>query len=285
VEAGGEIVYAVDVAVDGVLTVSVEVQEGVDVDVHLLDLPTPDRCVTRADKRLAWPVTAGRWYVVVDTYSSDALAGAYTLSVDQVVTQGTACAMIPRDLRMFWSDCAAGVDCYEADHQGSPARFLRTPAYGPVVMEAHLVTVDDPFPGGWPSSSTDGLSEHYARSQAASGQVVVRNQPWAPEGEGGSQWGQAAYSVPLPVLEEAWYVNMYWRERPAAGTRMVVLDPFTSVGVVVAGGYETGPGSNTAIGGAVEEVHRVLGTGHRDALVMGFAEDPAAPLGPVDCSP
>lgn len=282
-EAGGEFVYAVDVGTDGILSLGVSDGEGVDVDLHLLSGADPGDCVTRHDSSLAWPVTAGRWFIVVDTYASDGNAGAYDLVVDLVVTAGTPCAMTATDVRMFWSECAPGIDCYEADYEGSPARFLRTPAVGPVVMEAHLVTVADDFGGGWPNSSTHGLEDHYALSEAASGFDVARDQVWAPEGEGGSQWGQAAYTAPLPVLDEAWYVNMYWRARPPAGTRMLVIDGATGKAVVTAGGYETGPGSNTAIGGAVEEVHRALGSGHRDHLVMGFAADASAALGPVDC--
>lgn len=50
-------------------------------------------------------------------------------------------------------------------------------------------------------------------------------------------------------------------------------------------GYETGPGSNTAIGGAVEEIHHYLGTAHRDPLVMGYLVDQTLPLSPVTCAP
>ena len=85
------------------------------------------------------------------------------------------------------------------------------------------------------------------------------------------------------IRDRAWYVNMYWRNRPDKGTRMFVIDPYTGAGVVASGGYETGPGSNTAIGGAVEEIHKVLATTHRDRLIMGFAVDQDLPLGPITC--
>ena len=76
---------------------------------------------------------------------------------------------------------------------------------------------------------------------------------------------------------------MYWNPRPPAGTRVLVYDPATGGAVVASGGYETGPGSNESIGGAVEEIHLALGTEHHDRLVMGFLADDQLPLGPIDC--
>jgi hypothetical protein len=65
----------------------------------------------------------------------------------------------------------------------------------------------------------------------------------------GSAPGQGSNSVKLPVLEEAWYVSMYWNSRPPGGTRVLVYDPATGDAVVASGGYETGPGLNESIGG------------------------------------
>ena len=76
---------------------------------------------------------------------------------------------------------------------------------------------------------------------------------------------------------------MYWRDRPAGGTRMIVKNPGNGRAVVVSAGWETGPGSNTAIAGVTEEVHHWLGTQHRDTLQIGFAVDDTLPLGPIDC--
>ena len=46
-----------------------------------------------------------------------------------------------------------------------------------------------------------------------------RAEPWAPAGEGGSRYGQGSTGSPIPVADEAFYITMYWRERPAGGTR------------------------------------------------------------------
>jgi hypothetical protein len=205
--------------------------------------------------------------------------GAYTLTIDFTATGGTSCALERLDQRMYWSECFEGIDCYEDGGE----TYLRMPAYGPVVKEAHLVTVDDGFGSAWPTSFWDGIPEHYAMSASATGADLARDQPWAPAGEGGSEFGQGSTGAPLPVVAEAWYVNMHWKDRPAKGTRLLVMDPLTGGAVVTAGGYETGPGSNEAIGGAVEEVHLVLGTAHRSRLIMGYLTDQSLPYGPIEC--
>ncbi|MEL6179986.1 MAG: hypothetical protein AAFS10_13590, partial [Myxococcota bacterium] len=113
--------------------------------------------------------------------------------------------------------------------------------------------------------------------------AMERSEAWAPAGEGGSRFGQGSTGQPLPVEDEAWYVNMHWRDRPAPGTRMIVFNPHNNRAVVAAAGYETGPGSPTAIGGACEEIHHALGSEHRDTLLMGFAVDQDLPFGPIEC--
>lgn len=289
-EGGAEVWYALTVSEVGVLTVAIDdvSGDGVDVDVHLLD-DAGDACLARDNRAFAQVVRAGSYRVVADTWVDSAgveLPGPYTLTVTFQPLGSGPCAVELRDQRMFWSSCAAGVDCFEREQDGATWRFLRTPAYGPVVHEAHLVTTGEDFPGnGWPTSARDQIDRHYALSQAATGYVMDRATDWAPFGEGGSQWGQGAVGAKLPVLDEAWYVNMYWKDRPAAGTRLLVLNPDNGRAVVAAGGYETGPGSNTAIGGAVEEIHHHLGTDHRDPLVMGYLVDQTLPLGPVTCAP
>jgi hypothetical protein len=88
--------------------------------------------------------------------------------------------------------------------------------------------------------------------------------------------------VPLPVLDEAWYVNMYWRDRPTRGTRMILRNPANGRAVVASAGWETGPGSNSWVGGATEEVLDWLQRGS-GPLELGFAVDQSLPFGPIDC--
>lgn len=280
-ESGGEFVYEVTVTEAGALFASVSDAAGIDIDIQLLSETDEDTCLTRDDTDLVWMVEAGTYSVVADTYVSGGTpqTGAYTLNIGFTPAPTGDCAFAARDLRMVWTSCAPGIDCTN----DSGTIKLHTPSAGPVVGEAHLVTSADDFDGGWPSSFTDGIEAHYALSQAVSGYDMERDEPWAPAGEGGSEYGQGATGAVVPVLDEAWYVNMYWRDRPTPGTRMLVWNPANNQMVVASGGYETGPGANDAIGGASEEIHDALGTHHRDVLVMGFPVDTTLPLGPIDC--
>ncbi len=288
-ESGPEWFYAATVPERGILSVAVDdvPGDGIDVDVHLLATADPASCLTRDNARTAWVVEAGTAMVVVDTWVDGdgvALSGPYTLTVDFLPLGAGPCAMEPTEVRMFWDDCGPGIDCAVRAHtDGVDYPFVHTPSVGPVVKEAHLVTTAEDFGGGWPTSFTDRIDRHYGVSEAASGYAMDRTEPWAPAGEGGSAYGQGATGVPVPPEHEAWYVNMYWRDRPAPGTRMVLIEPFTGAAAVAVAGYETGPGSPEALGGACEELHDVLGTDHRDRLLMGFAADQALPPGPVDC--
>jgi hypothetical protein len=151
------------------------------------------------------------------------------------------------------------------------------------VKEAHLVTTEDGFGDGWPSSFTEGIDAHYDNAVAATGYAMTRTEPWAPAGEGGSEYGQGSTGAKVPVVDETWYVNLYWRDRPPGGTRMIIRNPVSGAAVVASAGWETGPGDPAHVAGVTEEVHDALGTGHLDDLEVGFAVDPALPLGPIDC--
>ena len=237
--------------------------------------------MARGNSEVSAVLDAGAVFLVVDTYVSGgtAQAGPFTLDVDFTVIEDGDCTMQATTLRMFWSACPAGLA--GCDDSGA-VPVLTLPVTGNVVKEAHLVTVDDELGGSWPTSFTDGIDAHYARSAAQSGYEMARDQPWAPAGEGGSQYGQGATSTALPVLDEAWYLCMYWRDRPAPGTRMIVRNPANGRAVVASAGYETGPGSNSWIGGATEEVHHWLQ--HTSGpLEIGVAADQTLPLGPLDC--
>ncbi|MCB9597379.1 MAG: hypothetical protein H6719_31935 [Sandaracinaceae bacterium] len=282
-ESGAEVVYAVDIETVGVLGAAVRtIVDGVDVDVHLLSGPSPETdCLARGDRAANALVEPGRHYIVVDTWVDPdvgPLPGTYELEVRFRPVPTIDCTYAPRDLSMFWSSCAPGIDCTES----SSGVYAHTPLTGPVVLEAHLVTTEDPF-AGWPTSARDQLDAHYRVSQEATDYVMDRDQVWAPFGEGGSMWGQGATGGRVPIEDEAFYVNMYWRDRPARGERMLIRDPTSGLAVVVSAGWETGPGDNSRIGGATEEVHDYLGTSHLDALELGFLADDAAPLGPVRC--
>ena len=268
-EGGNEVVYRVEVPAIGFLSAAVEEADGVDVDVHILSALDAQSCVSRGNFHARADVTAGTWYVVVDTYSSGGVpqAGPYRVDIGFLEPSVGPCELqvgsMPR-----------------VNDNGN---HLAMPATGKVVMEAHLVTQEEPPP--YPSTSTEELQAHHALSQERTGLVMHRREPWAPL-EGGSFYGCGIGSPSLfPVEDEGWYVNMYWTAaaRPARGTRMVLRDGARAV--VVAAGYETGPGDLSFIGGTTEETHFYLGTAHGSVLTLGLAVDQGLPLGPRTCSP
>ena len=293
-ESGPEFIYRVEISEAGTLTAELDdvARDGIDIDIHLLTEARAETCIARDNIRIAAAVGPGHYTLVTDTWTNaagQALTGWYVLTVDFEPGGGMIhrdCEMEAVDLRMFWPSCGAGMDCYEGPAAGAgDGRLyphLRTPATGPVVLEAHLVTSAEDFQGGWPSHARDGIDRHYALSQDATGYAMNRRQPWAPAGEGGSSFGQGSTRRP-PVVDEAWYVTMYWRDRPDPGTRMIISSPRNGRAVVASAGYESGPGANTAIAGVSEEIHDHLGSGHRDLLTVGFAVDPQLPLGPIEC--
>ncbi len=95
-ESGPEIIYEVILDEDGFLAATVSDGSGVDVDVHILSDLDPDDCVDRGHEEAGAFLTAGTWYVVVDSWVSASgvvYDGAYTLtlghtSVDEFVAYG-----------------------------------------------------------------------------------------------------------------------------------------------------------------------------------------------------
>jgi hypothetical protein len=282
-ESGPEHVYEVRVIERGMLTVEVDDDGNTDIDLHILRTLDEDDCVTRDDERVRATLEPGTYYVVADTYVTSAGTvrdGAYTLRFEFAPTPTGACAVLDNELEMYWSSCAGSIEnCTSTGGR----RYLSLPATGPVVKEAHLVTTSETFSGGWPSASRHEIERHYNVSASISGYDMSRGEAWAPAGEGGSRYGQGSTGARIPVLDEAWYITMYWRQRPAGGTRMIVTNPANGRSVVASAGWETGPGSNGAIAGVTEEIHDHLGTGHMSELTVAFAADPNLPLGPIDC--
>ncbi len=269
-ESGPEIVYRLTVPADGFVSAAVYEQPGVDVDVHILSGQDPAACLDRGNYDARADVQAGHVWVVIDTYASGGVpeSGPFRVDIGFMEPSRGPCGM------------EVGV----MDRVGDGGNALAMPATGSMVLEAHLVTQAEPAP--YPSTSTEELAEHYALSQQTTGLVMYRDQNWAPL-EGGSFYGCGIGSPDdFPVLDEGWYVNMYWTSaaRPAKGTRMILRDPFGgSRAVVVAAGYETGPGDLSRIGGTTEETHFYMDTGHLDDMQLGIAVDQTLPLGPRVC--
>lgn len=158
---------------------------------------------------------------------------------------------------------------------------LNLPVTGKVVQEAHMFTDWDwEKHKRWPSTIKEFLDEHKAHSAEWTG--ISYGNEWCPQE--GCEYGQGATSKPVPWKAEAWYICMYWKNKPTPGTRFIVVNPQTGEAVVTAAGYESGPGDGGAIGGAVYEVHQKLGTSHRSTLTFGEMIDQSLDYGPIDCN-
>ena len=269
-ESGPEIVYRVTVPEPGFLSAAVIEQPGVDVDVQILSLLDSSACLARGNFHAKADVAAGIYWVVIDTFVSGGVAksGAFHVDIGFVVPSRGPCEMLTGTMPRV----------------GDNGNSLAMPATGYVVLEAHLVTKEEPPP--YPSTETDKLPAHYALSQSRSGLVMHRNQPWAPL-EGGTFYGAGIGSPTVfPVIDESFYVNMYWTSagRPAKGTKMIIRLPGTKKAVVVAAGYETGPGDLAKIGGTPEESHFYLGS-NSTQWTLGIAADQTLPFGLRECSP
>jgi len=276
-ENGREIVYRVTLPSAGFLSAAAYVETGTDIDVHILSAfdvaaPAGTGCLNRGDRHAFADVSAGEVFVVADSWSNasgTAFEGPFTIDIGFLPVATGPCEMQTGEMARV----------------GDGGDHLAMPATGPVVREAHLVTQEEPSP--YPTTASEELLEHYALSQAKTGLVMFREEPWAPL-EGGSFYGAGIGSpARFPVLDEGWYVNMYWTPaaRPPRGTKMILRlpnDPSRSV--VVAAGYETGPGNLSNVAGTTEETHFYLGTTHQSEMTIGIATDQSLPFGPRLCN-
>ena len=277
-EGGPEQIFRVRIPQSAFLSAYVTDAAGDDVDVHLLSeldpsAPSGPNCIARGDVQARADVGEGYAWVVVDTWvngAGTALSGPFTLDVGVTAVSEGPCGYTPRSVARI----------------GDEGASLELPTTGTVALEAHLVTQAEPPP--FPTSTTDGIAEHHALTEEATGLVMMRQQGYAPI-EGGASFYGAGVGDParLPVVDEAWYLTMKWTpaSRPPAGTRMILRRPDDrSRAVVVAAGYETGPAALSRLAGTTEESHFYLGTAHDAELELGFAADPQLGLGPRRCT-
>lgn len=271
-ESGPELAWRVDISEAGFLSATIQddADAGIDIDLHLLSRLDGERCIDRGNFDVGADVEPGSYFLVADSYVAGGTpqSGKFSLDVDFLVPQTGDCAVKSGSIRRV----------------GDNGDALAMPATGPVVLEAHLVATDDGYgtesTDEWPQSSHEGLSDHYVRGGTATRIAMHREQNWAPQEN--CEFGQSANGDKLPREDEGWYVNMYWSDRPAGGTRMI-LRTADGRAVVASAGWETGPGDLEHIAGTSEEAHFYLGTGHLSEMTVGFAEDASLALGPIRC--
>lgn len=156
---------------------------------------------------------------------------------------------------------------------------VNLPATGKIVKEDHLVTAEENFT---PSSISDQIERHYQITASAIGKTYTHQTKWTPA-EGGGRIGSGSSSRP-PASAEPWIMNMYWTDKPAAGTKVIIKNPSNGKVVVAAAGYETGPTGTKWLLGAQEEVLQAIGADTNSTVSVGFAEDQSLPFGPINCT-
>ena len=156
---------------------------------------------------------------------------------------------------------------------------INTPSSGVAAVEQHLVTKEENFQ---PTSGRDRIDGHYSVTEKAIGVKYSHERGWT-GAEGGGSIGGGSGSAP-PAAVEPYVVNMYWADKPAEGTRMILTNPANGKSVVVAAGYETGPGNLSYAIGAQEEAMQAIGAQTGTKIEFGFAQDQSLPFGPINCS-
>ena len=268
-ESGPEDYYIFKVDEPGTVVAGITEPSGGDVDIHLLKSLNANGCLSRSDKGIGTHVSAGIYYISVDAYSKASNAGSYKLYVTFLPDSGK-CGLAETTINRY----------------NTPSS-VNLPQTGKIVKEAHMVTVHDQQvhgSGWWPSTSSEGLAEHKKYSASLTGFDGSATEKWCPSGEGGCQYGQGSTGKAVPDLAEAWYICMYWKNKPTPGTRFLVMNPVNGKAVVAAAGYETGPGNGEHLGGAVDEIHGYCGTSHLGTLMFAQMKDQSLPYGPINCN-
>jgi len=173
---------------------------------------------------------------------------------------------------------------------------VKLPATGAFVLESHLATKEDKFPGGrlFPKNVSENIQAHTTKSclelKKLNKTIECTNvyaskymKEWTPP-EGGKAGQGSVGDVKPSVVEEMWSGNMMWAagKKPAPGTRF--LASFQGKSVVVIVGYETGPGDASLLGGLQGEVLWYLGAkSQKDLVTIGWLKDQTLPPGPITC--
>ncbi|MCE7995602.1 MAG: hypothetical protein HEP71_26725 [Roseivirga sp.] len=176
-------------------------------------------------------------------------------------------------------------------------RTLVLPATGKFVEESHYITTQDDFGNkAWPAEKNDHIKAHLQRSFRAYKKydrkmtlVELYDKTWQKEWtpEEGGHFGQGSVGASqlneLSVEMEMWFLTMMWAKgnKPAKGTRFLLSANGKSV--VVQAGYETGPASESYIGGVTREVHKWLNTTSDSEVTISKLKNQEMILGPVNC--
>lgn len=165
---------------------------------------------------------------------------------------------------------------------------VKLPTTGKFVLESHLATKSD-FGGGFPTTNTQGIDTHIANAcklikgakPGCSDVYTTRyHKEWTPP-EGGKAGQGSVGNLKPTVLEEMWSGNMYWKVKPAPGTKFLACNRASCVVTIV--GFETGPLDPKWLGGLQGEVMWALKASSSTTIRWGRLKDQTLAPGPVDC--
>lgn len=177
-------------------------------------------------------------------------------------------------------------------------RTVNLPATGKFVEESHYVTTLDNFPNGrlFANTVTENITAHLQRSYALyreydSNKTFAQlyqfsyQKEWTPAEAGSIGQGSVGniQRQELTPEKEMWFMTMMWAPgtRPAMGTKFLLSA--NGKKVVVVAGYETGPRSQTYLGGLTPETHAWLGTTSNSQITVSYLKDQGTPIGPINC--
>ncbi len=178
------------------------------------------------------------------------------------------------------------------------SRTVQLPATGKFVQESHYVTTKDKFPGGrlFANTVTENINQHLQQSfnlyrqydaNKTFGQLYSASfqKQWTPAESGSIGQGSVGnvQTRELTPEKEMWFMTMMWAPgtRPARGTKFLLSANGRKV--VVIAGYETGPRSQTFLGGLTTETHAWLGTNNNSQITVSYLKDQSTPIGPIVC--
>lgn len=181
------------------------------------------------------------------------------------------------------------------------SEILELPMLGQLVAESHYVTIEDGLLG-YPKFGSDRIEPHLRFSCASLASWFSQDElgpncdkvytPSSRDSEWRRVWtpsenglvGQGAVGEIKPPLEqELWQGNMYFKKLPKRGEKWLAKNPANGRAVVIAMGWEMGPGDPKFIGGVTVESAFALRASNTSQIIFGKLKDQSLPYGPVVC--
>lgn len=253
-ESGPEVLYRLDLSDGGVLSVQLEGDNAtVDVDIHLLSATSSasrvaTSCLARNNRALEQSVSAGTYYLAVDSYAGATQAGPYTLRVTLSPDDGWSRRPVANGVTLETKryDALFGgnqfgsvlrVDLSEPGVEVKPVRSAQCQTTSQLARSAGAVAAINGgyFDGVCGSVSLvkiDGqLFNTNARSRSAIG-FTAQGSPMIDWIEAGRDWPSARHALGgLSRLAQSGAVQVEWERDSATYSFTYGANPRTGVGI------------------------------------------------------